>query len=237
MSQVDFASLLDPARLRAFAGKPEVRAASYPLCGDRARCRIARGVLEITPDCVFYGRTRSLIGVVMMVLVPLLGAVLVGWKHAWLPMVVAVCFGIGLVMSEKAPLFSYGRVLACVRGGRLRYKGLEWRTEVFGGLVILESFEHPFFHSITHLVVDTAGQPLFCLAQHRRECGKNGLSETHLHLLDRALRVGVWRVKPGVDGDEITCCSGAFARPVSACPEFLPESEPSEVPARVMRSA
>lgn len=234
---------LNPEQLRAFAKRPEVRVVSYALGGRSIRGKAVPGGIEVVPDCVFYGRTRSLVGAALIVLIPLIGVLLVGVRQAWLPIAAAILFGLWLVISEKPPLFTYGRVLAAVRLGTLRYMGREWRTDLIGGLVVLESFEPPIFHSITHLVVDTAGQPLFCLAQHRRECGRTRLAETHLRMLDRALRVGIWRIRPGVEGDEIEFCDDFGGAPHAdpakvSCivPVRLREREfePAEIPVRAV---
>jgi hypothetical protein len=234
---------LNPEQLRAFAKRPEVRVVSYPLGGRSIRGKAVSGGVEVVPDCVFYGRTRSLVGAALIVLIPLFGVLLVGVRQAWLPIAGAILFGLWLVISEKPPLFTYGRVLAAVRSGTLRYMGREWRTDLIGGLVVLESFEPPIFHSITHLVVDKAGQPLFCLAQHRRECGRTSLAESHLRMLDRALRVGIWRIRPGVEGDEVEFCEEFAATPCVApakAPCVVParlsecEFEPSEIPVRAV---
>ena len=56
--------------LRAFAQRPEVRAASYPLGGRAIRASAVRGGFLILPESVFSGRTRALIGALIVVLVP-----------------------------------------------------------------------------------------------------------------------------------------------------------------------
>lgn len=165
----------EPALMREFVNRPEVRGASYEPTYRPGRLRRSSAGVEWISDAWFFPK-----------------------------------------------------VLARIGGGLLTVGDRSCRAEIVGGIVVVESFEHPGFHVVAHLVVDCFGRPLFCLSRLRGACGKTSLPSGHLRRLASVLRVDVWHIRPSLDGDTVACMTREEA--VTNEPETMYSEDHADLP-------